>query len=454
MVYVADMPEAPRSHVRGALDTDFYQLTMMAGHWMAGRTAAATFDLFVRRLPETRNYLVAAGLDQALAFLEDLRFEPDEIAWLRARPELQHVPGPFFTDFLPAFRFTGDVWAMPEGTPVFGHEPILRVTAPIAEAQLVETALLATISFQTSIASRAARVVGAAAGRHVIEFGTRRAHGIEAGFYAARAACLAGCVGTSNVGAARAFDLTLSGTMAHAWVLAHGDEVEAFRAYHAIFRERSIFLLDTYDTLAATDAVITAGLRPHSVRLDSGDLPALARGVRERLDRAGWHDVRIFATGDLDEHQIAALIAGGAPIDGFGVGTALSTSSDAPALGAVYKLAEVERADTWVGVMKRSPGKHTWPGRKQVWRIVRDGVASGDVIGLADEPPPDGGRALLAPVMCGGRRLEPAPPIGAIRDHARAARALLPPAVLRIDGPAPYEARFSERLQQAVTAAR
>ncbi len=427
---------------------------MMAGHWMAGRTAAATFDLFVRRLPDTRNYLVAAGLDQALAFLEDLRFEPDEIAWLRARPELQRVPDAFFTDFLPAFRFTGHVWAMPEGTPVFGHEPILRVTAPVAEAQLVETALLATISFQTSIASKAARLVDAAQGRGVIEFGTRRAHGIEAGFYAARAACLAGCGGTSNVAAARRFGLAPSGTMAHAWVLAHDDEVEAFRAYHDIFRERSIFLLDTYDTLAATDAIIAADLRPHSVRLDSGHLSALARGVREKLDRAGWREVRIFATGDLDEHQIAALVAEGAPIDGFGVGTALSTSSDAPALGAVYKLAEVERAHEWVGVMKRSPGKHTWPGRKQVWRIVRDEVASGDVIGLADEPPPEGGRALLAPVMRDGRRLEPAPAIDALRDHARAARALLGSDVRRIDGRAPYEVRFSARLQHAAAAAR
>ncbi len=441
------MANVPRPYGHGALETDFYQLTMIAGHWQAHRTVSATFDLFVRSLPAPRNYLVAAGLAQAIEYLERLRFEPDEIAWLRARPELQGVPDSFFTVFLPHFRFTGDVWAVPEGTPVFGHEPILRVTAPIAEAQLVETALLATIAFQTSIASKAARAVTAAAGRQVIEFGTRRAHGLEAGLYAARAACLAGCHGTSNVEAARRFGLTPSGTMAHAWVLAHEDEIDAFRAYHAIYGDRSVFLLDTYDTLAATDQMIAAGLKPRSVRLDSGDLLALSRGVRERLDRAGWSEVRIFATGDLDEQRIAWLLDQGAPVDGFGVGTALATSSDAPALSAVYKLAEVERDHAWVSVMKRSPGKHTWPGRKQVWRVVRDGVASHDVIGLVAEPPPDGGQPLLARVMRGGRALDPPPPVPVLREQSRRAQDLLPPVVRRLADPTPYEVRFSERLQ-------
>ncbi len=441
------MSTAPGRCVAGALDTDLYQLTMVAGHWRAGRTGSATFDLFVRRLPPQRGYLVAAGLAQALDYLECLQFHPDEIAWLRSLPNLERVSDGFFTDFLPRFRFTGEVWAVPEGTPVFANEPLLRVTAPIAEAQLVETALLATVAFQTSIASKAARIVRAARGRAVVEFGTRRAHGPEAGLLAARAACVAGCEGSSNVAAARQFGLTPSGTMAHSWVLAHGSDVEAFRAYGDLFAERSVFLLDTYDTLAATDAMVAAGLRPASVRIDSGDLLALSREVRRRLDAAGWTDVRIFGTGDLDEHAITELVANGAPVDGFGVGTALATSIDAPALSAVYKLAEVERDRAWVAVAKRSPGKYTWPGRKQVWRTIRNGCAVGDTIGLVTETPAGEAEPLLAPVMRNGRRLAATPSVSAMRGASLRAQALLSDTVRRLHSPEAYDVQMSADLQ-------
>ncbi len=438
---------APGRGVAGALDTDLYQLTMVAGHWRAGRVGSATFDLFVRRLPPQRGYLIAAGLAQALDYLECLQFHSDEIAWLRRLPNLERVGDGFFTEFLPSLRFTGDVWAMPEGTPVFANEPLLRVTAPIAEAQLVETALLATVAFQTSIASKAARIVRAAQGRPVVEFGTRRAHGPEAGLLAARAACVAGCSGSSNVAAARLFGLTPSGTMAHSWVLAHGTEVEAFRAYGDLFADRSVFLLDTYDTLAATDAMIAAGLKPAAVRIDSGDLLALSREVRRRLDAAGWTGVGIFGTSDLDEHAITELLANGAPVDGFGVGTSLATSIDAPALSAVYKLAEVERDQAWVAVAKRSPGKYTWPGRKQVWRTIRGGAAIGDTIGLVTEPAPAGSEPLLAPVMRGGRRLAATPPVSTIRDASLRRQAMLSDTVRRLHSPETYDVQISAELQ-------
>src|SRR5712691_1055219 len=436
--------------VATALSTDLYELTMMAGYHAAGLMVPATFELSVRALPPNRSFLVAAGLEQALEYLETLRFQPEDIDHLRGLPNLQGVGPEFFNDYLPGFRFTGDAWAVPEGTPVFPPEPMLRVTAPLPEAQVVETALMAWMMFQTSVASRAARMVEAASGRPVVEFGARRAHGVEAGLLAARAAFLAGCDGTSFFEAGRRFGIPLAGTMAHSWVLAFGDEASAFGSYAGVFGDRAVLLLDTYDTLAAARHVAASGLRPDAVRLDSGDIVSLSRAVREILDAAELQDTRIFATGDLDEWRIAEIVAAGAPVDAFGVGTALSTSSDAPALGGVYKLVEIERAGALTGIMKLSPGKHTVPGRKQVWRVVRDGAAVKDVIGLADEAGPSGGRPLLTWVMKGGRREALEQPMYELRAQCRAAVAELPRDLRRLSDSVPYTVQFSDALETMI----
>jgi nicotinate phosphoribosyltransferase len=413
----------------GALDTDLYQLTMLAGYDAARLDARATFELYVRSLPADRHYLVAAGLDQALEYLEALRFTDAQLAWLRRLPVFAHVAPSFFDDTLRNLRFTGDVWAMPEGTPFFEYEPVLRVTAPLIEAQLAETALLAIVNFQTLIASKAARIVDAADGRRVLEFGTRRAHGTEAGVLAARAAYLAGCAATSNVEAGQRFGIPVSGTMAHSWVTTFTDEEEAFRTFAGVFRERAVFLIDTFDTVAAARKVVAAGLRPMSVRIDSGDLIALSRAVRRILDEGGLKTTQIVASGDLDEWSIAEALAKQAPIDAFGVGTALSTSRDAPSLGGIYKLVEVERGDAPVPVMKLSGGKASYPGRKQVWRRVKAGTAYGDVIGLEDEAGPADGLPLLMPFMKHGERVMPREPLDALRARHRDAMQLLPTGV-------------------------
>jgi nicotinate phosphoribosyltransferase len=293
-------------------------------------------------------------------------------------------------------------------------------------------------------------MVAAASGRPVVEFGARRAHGVEAGLLAARAAYLAGCEGTSLVEAGRQFGIPLSGTMAHSWVLAFGDERGAFEGYARVFGDRAVLLLDTYDTLAAAAHVAASGLTPDAVRLDSGDIVSLSRAVRQVLDAAGLQKTRIFATGDLDEWRIAEMVAQGAPIDAFGVGTALSTSSDAPALGGVYKLVEIERAGQVTGIMKLSTGKHTLPGRKQVWRVIRDGTASGDVMALADEPGPPGGRPLLTSVMKAGRRTGPREPLDELRARSGVAIGELPEDVRRLGEPRPYPVQLSDGLKTMI----
>ncbi|MBI2186100.1 MAG: nicotinate phosphoribosyltransferase [Acidobacteria bacterium] len=441
-----------------ALTTDLYELTMMAGYYTAGLVAPATFELYVRELPPNRSFLVAAGLEQALDYLEHLRFTSDDIAHLRELPALQGVRRDFFDDYLPRFRFTGEVWAVPEGVPLFPPAPLLRVTAPMPEAQLVETALLALVAFQTSVASRAARMVEAAAGRSVVEFGARRAHGLEAAVLAARAAYIAGCESTSNVEAGRRFGIPVSGTMAHSWVTAFPTEEEAFHQFAEVFGERTVVLLDTYDTVAAARSVAASGMKPAAVRLDSGDVVALSREVRAILDGAGLQATRIFASGDLDEWRIAAILAAGAPIDGFGVGAALSTASDAPSLGAVYKLVEIERGGASVPVMKRSPGKATHPGRKQVWRRFGRDIAAEDVIELADasvpDAPPGRHEPLLVPVMRAGRRDQQVRPTAELRARSLTEVARLPRDVRRLAEAAPYPVRIGPALQRAIDALR
>jgi len=433
-----------------ALSTDLYELTMIAAHLAARNEGSATFELFVRHLPEHRAYLVAAGLEQALDYLETLAFSDADIAYLRTVPALQGAPPEFFDDFLPRFKFTGDVWAMPEGTPVFAQEPIVRVTAPLMQAQLVETALLAIIAFQTSIASKAARVIEAAQGRPVVEFGARRAHGAQAALYAARAAYLAGCDGTSNVEAGARFGVPLSGTMAHSWILSFPDEVDAFRSFMSLYGDRAVLLLDTYDTRAAVRKIVEAGLSPAAVRLDSGNLLELSRDVRATLDQAGLRSTRILATGDLDEFRIAALVDAEAPIDGFGVGAALATVPDAPSLGGVYKLVEVEQHSTKTPVMKRTPDKQTYPGRKQVWRVSDDGTAVRDVVALEHESGPAGGRPLLTRVMRNGRRETAATALPDLRNTCRRSVLELPRVCRLIRDPAAYTVERSEGLRKLI----
>jgi nicotinate phosphoribosyltransferase len=433
----------------GALSTDFYELTMMAGYYAAGVTSSATFELYVRDLPPNRSFLIAAGLEQALDYLEHLRFDAGEIAHFRGLPNLERVPAAFFDDYLPRFRFTGEVWAVAEGTPVFPPEPMLRITAPMPEAQLVETALLAHIGFQTSVASRTARVIEAAAGRPVVDFGARRAHGLDAGLLAARAAFLAGCDATSNVDASRQFGIPVSGTMAHSWVMAFPDEMTAFRTYMDVFDD-AVMLIDTYDTEQAARAIVASGLKPRAVRLDSGDLIAVSRRVRDILDAGGLRDTAIFASSDLHEQRIADIVAAAAPIDGFGVGGALSTVSDAPALGAIYKLVEIERDGVNVPIMKLSPGKQSYPGRKQVWRTLESGRAVEDTIDLADAHDASTDQPLLTRVMANGRREAQSPSLAAARVRCRTAVASLPESVRRIRGAVPYPVRIGEGLQSTI----
>jgi nicotinate phosphoribosyltransferase len=429
-----------------ALLTDLYELTMAAAYFADGLNVRASFELFVRSLPRERGFLIAAGLEQALDFLEEVRFREDEIEFLGQQPVFSHIKSEFF-DYLRSFRFTGEVWAVPEGTPVFGDEPLLRVTAPIIEAQIVETYLLSTLTFQTMIASKAARVTSAAQGRPVIEFGSRRAHGPEAGVLAARAAYIGGCAGTSNLEAGRRFGIPIFGTLAHSFVMAYTNEEDAFKKFHQLFPEHSVLLVDTYDTLAAVDKIIANDLHPTAVRLDSGDLLELSLRGRQRLDEAGLSETKIFASGDLDEYAIADLLAQGAPIDAFGVGTALATSVDAPALGGVYKLVDIESDGLASYRAKLSEEKATYPGRKQIFRFHDpDGSFRGDIIACADEQFPRD-EPLLHCVMQQGRRLNPSPELGLIQQHARQQIQKLPETCRRLRQPEPYVITVSQRLE-------
>jgi len=404
-----------------ALLTDLYQLTMLKAYWERGLREDAAFEFFVRKLPATRNFLLAAGLEPVLEFLEDLHFEADELEWLAQ----QRGFPPKFIDWLAGLRFTGAVDAMPEGTPFFADEPILRVVAPVPQAQLVETRIVALLHFCSLIASKAARCVLAAPDKLLVDFGLRRAHGAEAGLLAARSAYLAGFAGSATVLAGRRYGVPTYGTMAHSFVQAHESETAAFVDFARAHPDNTVLLVDTYDTEAGAGKVVrlvpklrAEGIRVRAVRLDSGDLAAHARKVRAILDAGGCSDIRIFASGGLDEYALARLAP--APIDGFGVGTALVVSDDAPGLDCAYKLQEY----AGIARRKRSEGKSTWPGRKQVFRRLRDGLLDYDCIALASEALE--GEALLRPAMRAGRRLAPAPALVELRERTRAAYATLP----------------------------
>ena len=428
------------------LFTDLYELTMAAGYFQSGFDARATFELFVRRLPRERNYLVAAGLEQALGFLESLSFSADAIDFLRKQPVFRHVRPEFF-DYLANLHFTGDVWAVPEGTVVFPEEPLLRITAPIIEGQLVETRVLSSINFQTMIASRAARIITAAEGRDVVEFGARRAHGSEAGILAARASWIGGCAGTSNMVAAKKFSIPAYGTQAHSWIMAFESESQAFARFMDIFPEHATLLLDTYDTRAALEKIIASGRKPAGVRLDSGDMAADSRWVRRELDRAGWRDVQIFASGDLNEQKIATLLRRGATIDAFGVGSALVAPTDTTNLSTIYKLVEVERGGKTREAAKFSEAKATYPGRKQVFRFCdARGKWKRDEIALANES--SNGAPLLVPVMRDGKRIAPADTLEAARGRCAESLEKLPPRLLSLGPAQPYPLQHSKALRE------
>ena len=417
---------------------DLYELTMAASYFAHGMNEPATFELSVRGLPPNRGFLVACGLEDAVAYLDCFAFGDDAIDYLRSLGAFDSA----FLDALARLRFTGDVWAVPEGETVFAQEPFLRVTAPLIEAQLVETFLLNAVGFQTMIATKAARIALACGDRTFVDFSGRRDHGADAALKVARASFVGGASATSNVLAGQLYGLEVSGTMAHSYVLAFPDEADAFRAYARDFPEGAVLLIDTYDTVegarraaAVANELRAEGVAIRGVRLDSGDLAPLARAVRDVLDAEGCADLRIFASSDLDEYRIADLLAQGAPIDAFGVGTRLGTSADAPSLGAVYKLVDGARGP----VMKHSPDKVSLPGIKQVCREERGGVSFADTIALAGEPGV-AGRPLLEPVMASGERLGAPESLAGLRDRRAAAVAALPDAARRLDADADADA--------------
>jgi nicotinate phosphoribosyltransferase len=429
-----------------ALLTDLYQLAMMQAYLDHDETKPAVFEFFVRKLPARRGFLMAAGLDQALDSLENLHFSADEIEWLAGTGRFNKG----LIEHLRTFRFSGDVHAMPEGSVFFANEPILRITAPMPQAQFVETRLTNILHLQTLIASKAARVMLAAQGRVLVDFGLRRAHGAEAGLMAARASYLAGFAGTATVLADKLFGIPIFGTMAHSFVQSYDDESRAFEDFARSRPESLTLLIDTYDTEAAARKVVALapklkadGITIRNVRLDSGDLIVLSKSVRSILDQGGLKDVGIFVSGGLDEDSVAAMIAAGAPINGFGVGTSLTTSSDVPSLDCVYKLEE------YAGLprRKRSTGKATWPGRKQVWRRYGpDGRMAGDVISLETEK--QDGEPLLQLVMRDGKRVGPHPTLAESRARAAMDLGRLPEPLRRLEPGAGYPVAVSDALEQ------
>jgi nicotinate phosphoribosyltransferase len=428
-----------------ALLTDLYQLTMLQGYYEQNREELAVFEFFVRKLPKSRGYMVAAGLAQVLAYLEEVQFSPDEIDWLAGTGRFK----PAVLDRLEAFRFTGDVHAMPEGTVFFPHEPILRITAPLPEAQLVESRLINLLHFQTLIASKAARSVLIAPDKLLVDFGMRRAHGSEAALLAARATYLAGFGGTATVNAGMYFDIPIYGTMAHSFVQTYSRESQAFIDFAEANPDNVVLLIDTYDTEAAARKVVdladtlhVQGIKIKGVRIDSGNLAEHAIKVRRILDQGGLQQATIFASGSVDEYKLAALMAQQAPIDGFGIGTHLDTSADAPYLDCAYKLQEY----AGIARRKRSEGKATWPGRKQVYRNYDDhGFMCGDTVTV--ENTPCTGNPLLQPVMQGGRTVLPQPSLMESREYAKGQLSRLPAALRELVDTPDYPVIISAELQ-------
>jgi nicotinate phosphoribosyltransferase len=429
------------------INTDLYELTMAAAFFEAGRTEQrVTFELFTRRLPKNRSYLLAAGLEQALHYVLNVAFTDETIAYLRQLPNFRAI-GPAFFDYLRRFRFTGDVWAIPEGTVFFENEPILQITAPIIEAQILETFLINALNFQTIVASKASRICLSARGRQVVDFGTRRAHSPQAGLLAARASFIGGCQGTSNVLAGFEMGIPVVGTMAHSFVQLFDSESEAFREYQSRFPDHTILLVDTYDTLKGVEAALQVGGKINGIRLDSGDVAELARSARSLLDRAGRNDIKIFASGNLDEERIHSLVLDDAPIDAFGVGTEMVISGDAPSSDMVYKLVEIFEAGRALPKMKTSQDKMTTPHRKQIFRkLTGDGFA-GDLVGRWDEDSAD--EPLLRQMVKEGKLCVDPPGIQVIQRQASRQLALLPTQYKLLHSAEVYPVEFSDGLRKA-----
>lgn len=426
------------------LMADLYQFTMLQTYLEQDMEETAVFELFVRKLPLGRNFMVAAGLEQVIEFLENLKFSPEELDWLATRFPPQVIT------YLEQFRFDGDVHAMPEGTIFFPNEPILRITAKMPQAQLVESRIINLMHFETLIASKAARSVLVAPDKLLVDFGMRRAHGAEAGLLAARASYLAGFSGTATVLAGTLFDIPLFGTMAHSFIQAHQNESDAFEHFARSHPNNTVLLIDTYDTEAAAHKVVTLAkklkadkINIQGIRLDSGDLAEHAKNVRQILDEGGLHQTTIFASGNLDEYKLHTLLSAHAPIDGFGIGTALDISIDAPSLDCAYKLQE------YAGKPRRksSEGKATWPGRKQVYRqYADDGCMARDIVALEDDDPQQGA-SLIQPFMRSGKRLHPNPSVQELRSQALINYQHLPAAMTALD-PAPgYPVTISSALR-------
>ena len=434
------------------LATDLYELTMATAYFRSGQAdRKAVFEVFVRKLPRNRSYMVFAGLEQVIHYILNLKFADDNIRYLKSLKVFQSAGNDFF-EYLRHFRFTGDVWAADEGTVLFPNEPFIRVEAPIIEAQILETYLLSMTNFQSLIATKASRIVNAAAGRDVVEFGFRRAHGPQAALLAARASYVGGCTGTSNSLAAKKLGISVFGTMAHSYVMSFDDETDAFKQFVNVFPE-GLLLVDTYDTIGAVENIIKSGIRARGIRLDSGDLYSLSIKSRRILDGAGYHDAKIMASGDLNEYMIRDLVSKGAPIDIFGVGTELTTSRDDPAMNGVYKLVAIripeDGSEKMLYKVKTSPGKKTYPGPKQVYRILENNTLRSDMVVMEDESPPEGSIPLLKQYLEHGSLTRELPSLRDIRDFHRNQVKSLPRIFVDItNAPESFPVRFSDKIEE------
>ena len=428
---------------------DLYELTMCASYFDSKRNEPATFDLFIRELPSNRSYFFFAGLEQVLLFLRNIKFPEEHIDYLKNQGFKAD-----FLDYLKSFKFTGEVLAVPEGTTVFPDEPLIRVTAPIIEAQLVETFLLNTVNLQTTLATKASRVVHAAKSRSVIEFGLRRTQGTDAGMKAVRCSYIAGCNGTSNVLGGLIYGVPIFGTMAHSYVMSFDKEIDSFRAFAKTFPMNSTFLIDTYNDLTGAENAVTVakeleneGYKLSAVRLDSGNRLILSRKIRAILDKHGLDYVKIFVTGDLDEYEIEKLIAKGARIDAFGVGTRMSTSFDRPYVDVVYKLSGKSESGVFVPAMKLSKGKITLPGRKQIFRQKDERhMYTRDIIGLEDEKIV--GEPLLIKIMENGEVVYDMPTLEEIRTFALKNLSDIPEKYKKLRKAPLYPVELSPRLKE------
>ncbi|MEM2637206.1 MAG: nicotinate phosphoribosyltransferase [Candidatus Korarchaeota archaeon] len=430
--------------------TDLYELTMAQAYFKNNINYKSTFDLFVRSLPQNRGFLIFAGLEQVVDYITNLRFNSDAIEFLKVNGFADD-----FLSYLEKFKFSGDVVAFQEGTPFFAEEPVIRVTAPIIEAQLLETAMMNIVHFQTLVATKAVRCALAAKGRNIVDFGLRRAHGTDAGIKAARAAYIGGAVATSNVLAGKIFNIPITGTVAHSYIMAHKEEKDAFRSFAKVYPNKLILLVDTYDVKKGVENAIAVAkelsIPLRAVRIDSGDLIENAWVARKILDEAGFRETKIVVSGDLDEYKIEEICSRDAPVDMFGVGTRLVTSSDCPYLGMNYKLAAIEVDGQVIGTMKLSEGKRTLPGIKKVTRIIEKGMAVRDMIGCEDEEIE--GVPLQKVVIKNGEVVARPEPLSVIRDRVKEEVALLPPEVRKLRGAGSYPVVLTEKLEALLAAA-